>query len=373
VLTWLVNQVNSLRDRISSLWNAAWNWAVSKAQDAYNRAVAWASSQVSRIRSLAWSLYYQVRDYATSLRNSLASNILYWYNRAVGAAQALVKGARDLARVLYDRAKAFVITTRDHIVAGWNKTVNWIKDRLVQLWKDTVVFGTIMFDRAVAAAKAIADGSAGIINALIKQGKVELEEFKVRTGLADPLQSSLLLQFLQNPGNFILAYVWKMFFEFLEWSLALAMGSVNVELPPLPSWFGEGSGSVIPAGTGPPPGSSGLAPPLKRTWVSGYKFRQGHPGIDLWLLTGTPVYAMHEGIIEVAKWSTIGYGFYVQIRGDEWWSLYAHLETLNVVAGQVVSARDTIGLGNSTGNSTGPHLHLEIKHRGTYIDPITVL
>ena len=373
MLDWLIGRVKYLTNRISTLWNAAWNWAVSKANDAYNRAVAWASSQVSKIRSLAWSLYYQVRAFAISLFNDIKSNVLYWYNRGLAAAEALVKGVRDVAVALYNDGLAFALYWFNRAVAAAQALVMGVIDTITALGDRVVVWIAEGLERAIAAAQAIVDGSAAIINALINRGKVELEEFKVRTGLADPLQSSLLLQFLQNPKRFILAYVWQMFTEFLEWSLAYAIGSVNVELPPLPGWFGKGAGSVIPEGTGPPPGSSGLAPPLKRTWRSGYPFRQGHPGIDLWLSMGAPVYAMHSGIIEIAKWSTIGYGFYVTIKSDEWWTLYGHLETLNVVAGQVVSASDTIGMGNSTGNSTGPHLHLEIKHRGTHIDPATVL
>lgn len=373
MLTWLLNRVTYLANRITTLWNAAWDWAVYHARKAYNDAVAWAISRIGVVTSTVWNLYHVAKTHATNLFNTVSSNILYWYNRAVGAAQALVAGLKALVLSLFNQAKTFTIDYANRVIAGWNIAYNWIKDRLVKIWNDVVVFVLTQFDRAVAAAKAIVDGSAAVINALINRGKVEIEELKVAVGIDEPVKQGTLLHFLQSPGSFILAYMWNMFLEFLEWSLAYAIGSVDDALPPLPDWFSEGRGGAVLTGIGPPPGSSGLAPPLDKVYVSGYIFRQGHRAIDLGLQMGTPVYAMHSGIVEIANWSTIGYGFYVTIRSNEWWTLYAHLDVINVSPGQRVAQSDTIGLGNSTGNSTGPHLHLEIKHRGTYIDPMTVL
>ena len=373
MLQWLINKVNYLTNRISTLWNAAWNWAVSKAQDAYNRAVAWASRTYDTVRATAWSLYYQVRTFATNLFNSALSTIMYWYNRAVGAAQAIVKGVEDVLKALISDGAAWALYHFNQAVAGAIALVQGVRDTVTALRDRVIVWLVDNFNRAVASAQAIVDGVADVFNALVQEAQVKLENFKARVGLADPSQSSLLLQFLQHPGRFILAYVWNMFLEFLEWSLAYAIGTTIDPLPPLPNWFGKGSGGVILVGTGPPPGSSGLAPPLDRVYVSGHRFRQGHPGIDLGLTMGAPVYAMHSGVIEIAKWSTIGYGFYITIRSDEWWTLYGHLDSVYVHPGQRVKQSDTIGSGNSTGNSTGPHLHLEIKHRGSYIDPLTVL
>ena len=372
-MTWLVNQVNKLRDRISSLWNAAWNWAVSKARAAYNDAVAWASNRIGVISSTVWSLYSAAKTHATNLFNNVKSNIKYWYDRAVSAAQAIGNGVKAVAIALYNDGLGWAKYWIGQAVAGLNAIVQGVRDTVTALQKRILVWLVDTFNRAVATAQAIIDGAAAIINALIKQLAVGFENFKAGLGLNDPKLMRRLLQFLSNPGKFILAFMWDKFLEFMEWSLAYAIGSMDDPLPPLPNWFDGLSGGVIPSGTGPPPGASGLAPPLDKIRVSGYAFRQGHPGIDLGLWMGTPVYAMHYGVVEIAKWSTIGYGYYVTIRSDEWWTLYAHLEVINVSAGQVVGSGHIIGLGNSTGKSTGPHLHLEIKHRGSYIDPLTVL
>lgn len=373
MIQWLINQYNWLRDRINALWNNAYNWAKDKARKAYDDAVAWASNQVSKIRALAWSLYYKARDHATSIRAGIISTILYWYNRAVGAAQAIVKGAQDVLQALISDGAAWALYHFNQAVAGARALVKGVSDTVVALRNRVLVWLAEGFDRAVAAAQGLVKGVTDVWNALLKQAKVEVEEFKARAGLVDPEWIAQLRSFLSNPGKYILSFMWNMFLPFLEWSLAYAMGTTLQELPSLPDWFEEGFGGAVLQGSGPPPGASGLAPPLDHIRVSGYPFRQGHPGIDLGLVRGAPVYAMHSGVVEISTWSTIGYGFYVTIRSDEWWTLYGHLDVLNVRAGQRVEQRDTIGLGNSTGNSSGDHLHLEIKHRGTYIDPVTVL
>lgn len=103
-----------------------------------------------------------------------------------------------------------------------------------------------------------------------------------------------------------------------------------------------------------------------RRWGRRTKF---HYGVDLNLETGDPVYAAFDGVIRIAKLS-YDYGYMVLIRhynGIE--TLYAHFSRLMVYTGQTVRAGDIIGLGGSTGRSTGSHLHFEIRFMGEKIDP----
>jgi len=82
---------------------------------------------------------------------------------------------------------------------------------------------------------------------------------------------------------------------------------------------------------------------------------------------------MHDGVVEVAGWSTVGYGNTITLRNGKWWTRYAHLDGFGVGKGDTVEAGQKIAEGNSTGNSTGDHLHLEIKLNGVFIDPEQVL
>lgn len=108
--------------------------------------------------------------------------------------------------------------------------------------------------------------------------------------------------------------------------------------------------------------------------LSGGNFREGHPGFDLSTPEGTPVYAADTGLIIFAGWSGVGYGNTVMIdHGNGYRTLYAHLSQVSTYCGAKVQKGKIIGLSGNTGNSTGPHLHFEVRVPGGYIDPIMVL
>ena len=102
-------------------------------------------------------------------------------------------------------------------------------------------------------------------------------------------------------------------------------------------------------------------------------FGRMHKGVDLALNIGDTVRAALPGIVNRVGYEAGGYGNYVVIthsNGAE--TRYAHLQGAIVVAGQKVDSGEAIALGGNTGNSTGPHLHFEIRHMGTPVDPLTV-
>lgn len=101
-------------------------------------------------------------------------------------------------------------------------------------------------------------------------------------------------------------------------------------------------------------------------WSSGF-----HTGQDLPVRSGTPVYAASGGQVAVSGWDRYGYGNYVVVRhGDGVRTLYAHLSRRQVIASQTVVPGEQIGLSGSTGNSTGPHLHVELRFSDRHVtDP----
>ncbi|QQR87069.1 MAG: peptidoglycan DD-metalloendopeptidase family protein [Flavobacteriales bacterium] len=97
-----------------------------------------------------------------------------------------------------------------------------------------------------------------------------------------------------------------------------------------------------------------------------------HYGVDLDLETGTPVVAAFEGMVRIARYHR-SFGNVIVLRhanGLE--TLYAHLSRIDVQAGSMVDAGYPIGLGGSTGRSTGSHLHFEVRYLGQPMDPATV-
>jgi hypothetical protein len=99
-----------------------------------------------------------------------------------------------------------------------------------------------------------------------------------------------------------------------------------------------------------------------------------HTGLDFPEPMGTPIHAGGVGVVSFAGFNTGGYGNLVVIShrlGFESW--YAHQSRIIVSVGQRVSGGQTIGYVGSTGHSTGPHLHFEVRHFGTPVDPTPYL
>jgi murein DD-endopeptidase MepM/ murein hydrolase activator NlpD len=97
--------------------------------------------------------------------------------------------------------------------------------------------------------------------------------------------------------------------------------------------------------------------------------RRGHNGVDLAAPTGTPVYATADGYISKAERFS-SYGNYIQIEhGGELQTRYAHLSGYAVASGEMVTKGQLIGYVGSTGRSTGPHLHYEVRVAGEAVDP----
>ena len=98
--------------------------------------------------------------------------------------------------------------------------------------------------------------------------------------------------------------------------------------------------------------------------------RRNHKGVDLAAPTGTPVYATADGVVERADWFS-SYGLFIRIEhGAELETRYAHLSRLAVSAGDRVSKGDLIGYVGSTGRSTGPHLHYEVRIADKAVNPM---
>ena len=101
--------------------------------------------------------------------------------------------------------------------------------------------------------------------------------------------------------------------------------------------------------------------------------RRQHKGVDLAAPAGTPIHASADGIVGRADWFS-GYGLYVALEhGGNIETRYGHMSRLNVAAGQTVHKGDIIGYVGTTGRSTGPHLHYEVRIAGEAVNPIPYL
>ncbi|GBD28935.1 Murein hydrolase activator NlpD [bacterium HR32] len=121
--------------------------------------------------------------------------------------------------------------------------------------------------------------------------------------------------------------------------------------------------------------------PVRGALVSGYGWRDDpfgegwhfHSGVDVAAPEGAPVAARADGGVEYAGWAS-AYGLVVVLaHGSDYQTLYAHLRRIRVQRGDRVRAGQLVGEVGSTGRSTGPHLHFEVRYRGVPVDPIPYL
>jgi murein DD-endopeptidase MepM/ murein hydrolase activator NlpD len=157
-----------------------------------------------------------------------------------------------------------------------------------------------------------------------------------------------------------------------RYSLALALSE-----PPEP---------VTPDAVPPPAQATAVTPeglvvasagkfewPTTRRAISGWTFHDprnpGHIGLDIAARMWDPIVAVTDGVVVFAEWGG-GYGNLVIVEHEDGWrSYYAHLTEIVVEVGQEVRQGELLGGAGTTGNSTGPHLHFELRYKGRPVDP----
>lgn len=137
--------------------------------------------------------------------------------------------------------------------------------------------------------------------------------------------------------------------------------------------------AVVQAPAAPAASEDALLWPLIGNITSRYGYRQlrvsgsnFHSGLDIDGETGDPIRAAHAGTVTFAGWHG-GYGYLVIVTSGNTEYYYAHASAVKVAEGDRVAAGDVVALVGSTGNSTGSHLHFEIRVDGETIDPLPVL
>lgn len=211
-----------------------------------------------------------------------------------------------------------------------------------------------------AALKATLTGPDGTILAE-QEGTTTLPPYIVEQEL--PLAGSYLLRLeglSGTPGRYTLLVT-------LSQERYLTRPEVYTGSPP-PGWPLE----ELPTG-----GGSGFLWPSPHRAISGWYFHDPsnprHNGLDIAAALHDPIFATAAGVVSFADVSG-GYGNLVVIDHDDGWqSWYAHLSAFSVVMGQKVNQGDTIGAAGSTGRSSGPHLHFELRHNGVPVDPLLYL
>jgi murein DD-endopeptidase MepM/ murein hydrolase activator NlpD len=138
------------------------------------------------------------------------------------------------------------------------------------------------------------------------------------------------------------------------------MVSITRANPAAASILGPGYCGAISSG---PVGTGVFEWPTSSTWFSGYPYIPGlHEAIDIGGSIGNAIYAADTGVIVYAGWNNYGYGNTVVIdHGNGWQTLYSHLNSIYFGCGQAAFQGNKIASMGVTGNSSGPHLHFEMR------------
>jgi murein DD-endopeptidase MepM/ murein hydrolase activator NlpD len=171
-----------------------------------------------------------------------------------------------------------------------------------------------------------------------------------------------------KPGTWLIVPNGKR--EFISWSAPLG---VTRENPASARVLGPGACDPVSGGA---IGYGSFVWPSNKHYLSGFDYtpNTNHWGIDLAGNEGEAVYATDAGVVVYAGWNNYGYGNMIMVdHGNNFQSLYAHLSAINVGCGQSVGQGEVIGAIGSTGHSSGPHLHFEIRSLSSFANPHDLL
>lgn len=312
------------------------NWAFPKIILYYNLAIAWIKAQIALVKNWATSKINAVRNFLLPKIQAVTGFVI-----------------SKIALVWNELSKVYakIINSDNKVIAF---ITNWVITK-INIWLSPIRW-IISFRDFI----------------------LELKEFwtlenKTRLITLITQLFSFLIDLATHPLKTFIAVIEPVFLTLFSYLVAYALGTEKYELPEFPDWLNWTNEN----GNGVDPGKAklNLGKPLKSLYVTGYRFNKppGHMGLDLGVERGQRVFAMHSGTIEYVARAFVGYGHQVTIGGGNWWTRYAHLLTVKVSKGQAISKGEVIGTGNSTGNSSGDHLHLEIKYKGSFTDPEKIL
>ncbi|MDX2074789.1 MAG: LysM peptidoglycan-binding domain-containing M23 family metallopeptidase [bacterium] len=178
------------------------------------------------------------------------------------------------------------------------------------------------------------------------------------------------------PGGEGEQVVWQVTIEIIEGDTSNTDNTNNSSAPPAPSKVVFQNGEQ---GSCPPQeivGGSYWSNPLDGGYTITRGYTSWHSGIDLATPIGTPVKAANSGRVIFSGWNSFGFGYMVAlVHGPTTITIYAHLLEPNVICGQDVVAGQVIGTSGNSGNSSGPHLHFEIRGTSNNVsqDPSSII
>jgi hypothetical protein len=357
-LNWLWQQIDKVlqwfgddyKNFINTVLNI-WKWVIQEATIVYNNAVTYVTGVINDVIAFINDEVTYLSQYASDLFNEVYNYAVTVYNKAMQAVKDAIAWLTTLATNFYNAAVKKIAEAIATVEAWANALLDAAIQAVTNLFKPLLVLKPVL-DLLLKLT------TGNIVTILISLAQTFYSE---------------IVAFFNDPIGFMLSLIWTQFITFLCYALGYGLGSIKYQLPAIPAWgknLGGGGGNppVIP----PNPNAT-LVHPVDPLYVSGYTFGTGHYGTDFGIVDGQEIHAAHDGVVSFAGWDSSGYGNRIDISGNPYWSRYGHNKQFLVTEGQTVSAGQVIAYGDSTGNSSGPHCHFELKINGVYVDPVLYL
>lgn len=255
-----------------------------------------------------------------------------------------------------------ILTQRPENVVSQKEYLNQVSnDRRKIVKRVTVLRNDVEDERQkVEKQKAQADAAANEARSVrdqIAQLRQEIEPARAQAAAAATAEQQTLFYIRKNKAKYEREYN----------ALLAASDAIGASLRTRGGPVTAGQ----PCGSRPVPGGIGSGFGYRTHPITGT--RRMHTGVDMHASQGDPIHACRAGIVVMAGWNG-GYGNCVVIdHGDGMATLYGHQSRIAVHEGQMVHTGEVIGYVGSTGASTGPHLHFEVRINGNPVDPVPYL
>ncbi len=355
-------------------------WLLQWLTDRWTSVYDWFGNSYWLIRGIVYSIpsyiniiYALINNTYNNALNAIQSKIYNFYVQYIKPAIDYVQRKIDehggILNWLVSIANGIGIAIENRAIRLWNDVVSWIKvnyDPLItNLSIKLTLFIADILTKVLLFTSFIQRVDKWITDVMSRISAIDIANLKQ---FYDTTKTNVFA-FAGNPLGFILDMLWVNGISFFCYLLGYGLGATKYALPPRPNWNTQGSVVNI----SPIVSSGEIGNPVTKVYVSGYTFSSTHKGVDLGIAMGDTIYASHSGVVTFADWSTVGYGFTITLDSEKYWTRYAHLQSFLVQNGQSVQKGQAIALGDSTGNSTGAHLHFELKINGVFVDPLGYL
>lgn len=362
IVTTIQTFLNNIWNAISTAWTNLltatsqlminlWNAFSTGFTNLWLSVTGWAQNVLNNIWTVLSGLWQKGTDAVNQLSSGMSTSFGTLWSNVTSWAGTIVTNIWSAVSGLYQKGVDMITNFSDGIKSGfeslWTNITSWC-GTVVDKFKEALGISspsTVLKQIGVWATE-------GFFNGL---GSADWGKF------ASNIMEKVVEAF-KNGGATLTTLLSK-----LGSGITGILSSMGIDIGSL---FGLGGGAVSGKGL--------LTWPSDSTSITswfGYRDDVGsvgssyHQGLDIGAAYGTPIYAAASGNVEIADWYG-GYGNAVKLsNGGGLETLYGHMSSIAVSAGQQVAAGQVIGYVGSTGNSTGPHLHFSVLLNGEQVDP----